>query len=209
VSGIVNPQFLRTFSQLKSLYNLPFKQLTSLPPGLPLRTLTLTGTGTDSDYAVLADIITLQQLRFLGPITLTSERFCTLGCQPQLTSLAFYNVLFPRTPFGDHACKTAAFVQLQSLDLLNTRPLTRNGADSGAAGRQMLSAMQSLTSLTIEAGAVTQVLLETLDKLPVLKVVQLWGLGATYMLEQWVQWASPKRISVYLEGQLVCPHPAF
>jgi len=205
-SSTRSPGFLESYTQLKRLYNLPSSQLSSLKAKLPLETLTLTGTATDSDIAVLAGITTLQQLHFLGPITLTTERFCMLGCQPQLTALAFQNVLFPRTPYGQHACKVAQFPNLQSLELLMSRPLTRNGLESGAAGRQFLSAMKSLLSLTTDAGAVTQVLLETLDKMPALKQVHLWGLPSA--LEQWVQWANPKCVHVYLQGHLVCPYPA-
>lgn len=205
-SSTRSPGFLESFTQLKQLYNLPSCQLSSLKAKLPLETLTLTGTATDSDIAGLAGITTLQQLHFVGPITLTTERFCMLGCQPQLTALAFQNVLFPRTPYGEHACKVAQFPNLQNLELLMSHPLTRNGPESGAAGRQFLSAMKSLQYLTIDARAVTQVLLETLDKLPALKQVDLWGLSSS--LEQWVQWADPKCVHVYLQGHLVCPYPA-
>ena len=192
--------FLKPFVQLKILLNLPSNRLSSLRPGLCLTTLTLTGTATDSDLAVLANIVTLRGLRFQGPITLTTERFCTLGGLPQITCLAFDNVLFPRTPYGDHACKTAVFAQLQRLELHNSCPLTRNGADSGSAGRQFLSAMRSLTALTIEADAVTQVLLEALDKLPALKHVRLWGSTAAFKIEQWLQWANPKHVDLLIVG---------
>ena len=195
-------QFLKPFVQLKLLLNLPSNRLSILQPGLCLTTLSLTGTATNSDLAVLANIVTLRKVRFLGPITLNTERFCTIGCLPQITCLAFYNVLFPRTPYGDHACKTAVFAQLQSLELHNSRPLTRNGADSGSAGRQFLSAMRSLCELTIDIGAVSQVLLESLDKLPALKQVRLWGLTANSRVEQWLQWADPKRVDVILVDML-------
>jgi len=203
-----SPGFLESFTQLKRLYNLPSHHLSSLKASLPLEVLTLTGTATDSDIAVLAGITTLQQLHFSGPITLTTERFCMLGCQPRLTALVFYNVLFPRTPYGEHAYKVAQFPKLQSLELLMSHPLTRNGVASGAAGRQLLSAMQSLLSLTIDAGAVTQVFLEVLDKLPALKQVHLLGSPSTPALEQWVQWAAAKCVHVYLQGHLLCPYPA-
>ncbi len=207
-SSTRSPGFLESFTQLKQLYNLPSHQLSSLKAKLPLEVLTVTGTATDSDIAVLAGITTLQQLHFSGPITLTTERFCMLGCQPLLTALVFWNVLFPRTPYGEHACKVAQFPKLQSLELHMSHPLTRNGEESGAAGRQFLLAMKCLLSLTIDANAVTQVLLETLDKLPALKQVHLLGSPSTLRLEQWGHWASPKCVHVYLHGYLVCPYPA-
>jgi len=164
--------------------------------------LFLTGTATDSDIAVLAGITTLQQLHFAGPITLTSEGFCTLGCQPQLTSLGFENVLFPCTAYGEHACKVAQFPKLRMLGL------TRNRQEFGAAGCQFLSAMNSLRYLTIEARAVTQLLLETFDKLPALESVRLWGSPSTLELLQWKLWANPKRVHVYLQNHLLNPDPA-
>lgn len=197
-SSTRSPGFLESFTQLKRLYNLPSHQLPSLKAKLPLEVLTLTGTATDSDIAVLAGFTTLQQLQFSGPITLTTERLCMLGCQPQLTALVFFNVLFPRTPYGEHACKVAQFPNLQNLELLMRHPLTRNGVDSGAAGRQFLLAMNSLQRLTIDAGAVTQVLLEVLDKLPALKQVYLLGSGPS-TLQQWVQWAASKCVHVCLK----------
>ena len=132
-----------------------------------------------------------------------------LGCQPLLTALVFWNVLFPRTPYGEHACKVAQFPKLQSLELYMSHPLTRNGEASGAAGRQFLSTMKSLLSLAIAANAVTQVFLEVLDKLPALKQVHLVGMPSSPELEQWVQWAASKCVHVYMQGDfLVYPRPA-
>ena len=206
--GLAKPHFLQAFTQLSNLFNLPTRDLISLQPGLPIKLLSLTGTGTDSDYEVLADFPSLNQLLLLGPVTLTSKRFCTLGRLPRLTSLTLQNALFPRTPFGAHACTAAVFAQLQNLQLMNSWPLTRNGVESGNAGRQFLSALKSLRFLTIEAASVSQVLLETLDKLAALEEVHLWGLITTSQLEAWVVWAKPKLVHVYDEGQLVWPYPA-
>ncbi|KAL0030584.1 hypothetical protein WJX79_006428 [Trebouxia sp. C0005] len=77
--------FLEAFTQLKRLYNLPSHQLSSLKAKLPLEVLTLTGTATDSNIAVLAGITTLQQLQFSGPITLTTERASVSVCNEVFT----------------------------------------------------------------------------------------------------------------------------
>lgn len=124
-----------------------------------------------------------------------------LDSLPQLTALNFYNVLFPRTPYAEHACKVAQFPKLQSLELLMSQSLTRSGEESGAAGRQFLSAMTSLLSLAIDAEAMTQVFLEVLDKLPALKQIYLFGSPST--LKQWVQLANSKGVHVYLYGNLI------
>ena len=196
-------------TQLQQLHYLPTSALQYIDPAAPLRTLSLSGTGTDLDYSQLAKLTSLQHLRFLGPVTLTSERFCILGQHPELTRLAFDNVLFPRTQYGEHACKSAIFPSLERLELLGRQSLTRNGLDSSRTARQLLSAMKALKSLTIDARTVRQVLLQTLDELPMLKEVCLLGDPEPVFIDQWVQWASPKLVQVSLHGQLICPYVAW
>lgn len=196
-------------TQLQQLHHLPTSALQYIHPVVPLRILSLSGTGTDLDYCQLAKLTSLQRLRFLGPVTLTSERFCILGQHPGLTCLAFDNVLFPRTQYGEHACKSASFPSLERLELLGRHSLTRNGLDSSRTARQLLSALKALKSLTIDARTVRQVLLQTLDELPLLKEVCLLGDPEPMFIDQWVQWASPKLVQVSLHGQLICPYVAW
>ena len=83
--------------------------------------LSLTGTGSDSDYAILGSMPALQSLHFSGKFTLTNERLCMLGSQPELRFLKFDNVFFPHTLYKDYTCKTATFHHL-SLELLMSDP---------------------------------------------------------------------------------------
>ena len=192
---------LRTFSNIKYLRNLPSRCLCSLTPNTSLVSLSLTGTGNDRDYAVLSHMPALQYLHLQGPVTLTSERLCMLGTQPELRRLKFDRILFPRTPYADHACKTASFQHLQSLVLLGQSPLTGHGSagtDAGTAGRQFLRNLQSLRHLTIHTDAGCQLLFETLDALPELQEVQLLhSILSIEMHARWVVWAhQSKRIKV-------------
>ena len=160
--------------------------------------LSLMGTGTDEDYAFLADMPAMQWLEMRGPVTLTTERICMLGTQPQLKYLKLDNVLFPRTPYGEHACMTAVFPQLQALWLQKRNPLTGNGQQSGAAGRQFLGALKSLRDLTIQVDAGSQVLLRTLDSLPVLSEIYLEQTSSSKQafVDSWIEWASSKQPQV-------------
>ena len=191
------------FKNLKHVGNLPSPCLHSLSSGRCLVSLSVTGTGTDEKYALLAEMPALQWLEFRGPVTLTAERFRMLGAHPHLKYLRFDNVLFPRLPFGHHMCKSATFPSLQSLDLRSRNPLTRNGVQSGTAGRQFLSAMKSLKDLTIHMDAGSQVLLKTLDTLPAVRKVHLLRSALIKMnfLDDWLEWAEPRQIKVEMNSQ--------
>ena len=183
----------RTFTNIKHIHNLPSHCLCSLTPKRSLVSLSLTGTGSDREYAVLAQMPALQYLHLKGPVTLTSERLCMLGTQPELHSLKFDRILFPRTPYADPVCSTASFRYLQSLVLLGQSPLTGHGSagrNAGSAGRQFLRNLQSLKHLTIHTNAGCQVLFDTLEALPTLQEVKLLsGSASTAMHTEWVLWA--------------------
>ena len=193
---------LRTFTNIKHIHNLPSHCLCSLTPKKLLMSLSLTGTGSDREYAVLAHMPALQYLHLKGPVTLTSERLCMLGTQRELHCLKFDRILFPRTPYADHACKKALFQHLHSLVLLGQRPLTGHGSsgtDAGAAGRQFLRTLQSLKHLTIHVDAGCQVLFDTLETLPELQEVKLLhSTSSSAMHTEWVLWARHRQsINLY------------
>ena len=192
---------LRTFTNVKHIYNLPSHCLCSLTAKKPLVSLSLIGTGSDREYAVLAQMPALQFLHFKGPVTLTSERLCMLGTQPELRKLMFDRILFPRTPYPDHACSSAPFQYLQSLVLLSQSPLTGHGSagtDAGTAGRQFLRNLKSLKRLSIHVEARCQALFETLEALPELQEVELLhGVSKSELHMEWVLWANQtKRINI-------------
>ena len=193
---------LRTFTNIKYIHNLPSHCLCDLAPKTSLVSLSLTGTGTDREYAVLSQMLALQYLHLKGPVTLTSERLCMLGTQPQLRCLKFDRILFPRTPYADHAYKSAPFQYLQTLVLLGQRPLTGHGSvgtDVGTAGQQFLRTLQSLKRLTIHVDAGCQVLFETLGILPKLQEVNLLhGISGKGKHMNWALWSwQTKCIKVY------------
>ena len=191
------------FKNLKHVSNLPSRCLHSLSSGRYIVSLSLTGTGSDEEYALLAKMPALEWLEFRGPVTLTAERFGVLGAHPQLKYLRFDNIMFPRLPFANHVCKSATFPLLQSLDLRSRNPFTRNGVQSGTAGRQFVSAMKSLKDLTIHMGAGSQVFLKTLDTLPAVRKVHLLRSAFIKMdfLDEWLEWAEPRQIRVELNSQ--------
>lgn len=192
---------LRTFTNIKHIHNLPSHCLCSLTAKTLLVSLSLTGTGSDREYAVLAQMPALQLLHLKGPVTLTSERLCMLGTQPELRILMFDRILFPRTPYPDQFCSTAPFQYLHSLVMLGQSPLTGHGSagtDAGTAGRQFLRNLKSLKYLIIHEGTGCKVLFEALETLPELQEVKLLhGIANSELHRKWVLWAhQTKRITI-------------
>lgn len=108
-------------------------------------------------------------------------------------------MLFPRLPFGYHACKVATFPCLQSLDLRSRNPLTGIGEQSATAGQQFLSAMKSLKNPTIQLDAGSQVLLKTLYSSPAVHAIRLLRsafpkLSWVTILGDWQEWAERRQI---------------
>ena len=192
---------MQTFTGLRCVDNLPSPCLRNLLATAALVSLSVTGTGTNRDYAALAHMPALRRLHFKGPVSLTSERLCILGAHPKLRYLTFDRILFPRTPYPNAACQTAAFHHLEGLRLMCPNPLLGEGSvscDSGKAGLQFLCRLKSLKRLTIHEDARSQVLFETLETLPLLQDIFLLGTCFGSCVE-WATWAvnSPGKPGVY------------
>lgn len=83
------------FTHVRQIQNLPTGSLCSLIVGTSLESLPLRGTGSDREYAVLAQLPALRCLHLGGPVVMTTERLCMLGIQPELQILKLEQVLFP------------------------------------------------------------------------------------------------------------------
>ena len=189
---------LQQFQHVRLLHQLPIKYFPSLPASLSssLVTLTLTGTGSAALYeAHLPSLVMLRSCTFDGPVTMTDALLKALGGLPKLEHLAFLKLLFPRTPYQQCCFEKEMYQQLRRLEILNEAPLTSNGLGSGQAGQQFLLSLLHLQRVRLNMRGASQVLLEVLDKLPVLKFVELayesrWCIEApTWSHQPWCQWS--------------------
>lgn len=120
----------KRFTHVRHIPNLLTRSLCSLLVGSSLESLSLTGTGSDREYAVLAQLPALRCLHLRGPIVMTSERLCMLGIDIELQILKLDQLSFPCVLYESHALETAAFPCLQTLELPSRHSLTRNGTQS-------------------------------------------------------------------------------
>lgn len=204
-------RFLSQFPHLEEVAGLPFRDLPCLRARLQsqLTSLTLEGTGTDVLYSVvLPRFCQLQRITFLGPITMTDELIVALGNLPELLQLTFHKILFPRVSYQASILSRSRFARLQSLKVLHVRPLSSNGLVSVQAGQQFLLSLQALCNFNVRPdSASTQMLLLTLDGLPVLKCVSLhvhfmeYQAGCMHDLQQWYSWAQGSGVQIKLVGE--------
>ena len=184
---------LQQFQHVRLLHQLPIKYFPSLPASLSssLVTLTLTGTGSAALYeAHLPSLVMLRSCTFDGPVTMTDALLKALGGLPKLEHLAFLKLLFPRTPYQQCCFEKEMYQQLRRLEILNEAPLTTNGLGSGQAGQQFLLSLLHLQRVRLNMLGASQVLLEVLDKLPVLKLVEVAYESPTWSHQPWCQWSA-------------------
>lgn len=83
-ANCIVPIVPKRFTHVRHIPNLLTRSLCSLLVGSSLESLSLTGTGSDREYAVLAQLPALRCLHLRGPVVMTSERLCMLGIDIEL-----------------------------------------------------------------------------------------------------------------------------